>query len=135
MSNDHDDRRHDLRMNVSWPARIISINDQIWPCDILDVALAGTHIACAGPFALGEELILDIPNLGEFAARVQWQHEDRYGLTLLLGPDLLLRHYAEHIGPEATNDANHDAHDDANDATKDTAKDVTGDHPRPKGKI
>ncbi|WP_281301324.1 PilZ domain-containing protein [Iodidimonas sp. MBR-14] len=119
MSNDHDDRRHDLRMNVSWPAKIITQNDQIWPCDILDVSWAGTHIASPAPLVLGEELILDIPNLGEFAARVQWQHEKRYGLTLLLGPDLLLRHYAEHIGPDAINGA----------------KNAIDDPPDPKGKI
>ncbi|WP_313982532.1 PilZ domain-containing protein, partial [Iodidimonas nitroreducens] len=119
MSNDHDDRRHDQRMNVSWPATIITQNDQIWPCDILDVSWAGTHIASPAPLVLGEELILDIPNLGEFAARVQWQHEKGYGLTLLLGPDLLLRHYAEHIGP------------DMQDADLKDAKD----HPDPKGKI
>ncbi|GEQ98091.1 hypothetical protein JCM17844_17280 [Iodidimonas gelatinilytica] len=95
MTSEEQNRRADDRLPVLWHGTIITVDDRSVPCRVLDVSLAGTYIECALAVRLGEELILNIPELGEFAGEVQWMRNGSFGLALAAGPDLLLKKIAE----------------------------------------
>lgn len=90
------ERRHDDRMMVAWEGEIILADERRFSCRVSDISLAGTLVECpeAG-VALGDEIILVIPTLGEFAGKVRWIGKNAFGLALEAGPDLALKSIAE----------------------------------------
>ena len=69
MSNN--DKRQDGRLPVLWTGVLTTEDDTEYPCEIRDVSHAGTLISCDAELALGERLLLEIEELGEFAAEVK----------------------------------------------------------------
>lgn len=51
---------------------------------------------------MGERLLLEIAELGEFAAEVKWLGSSQLGLLILAGPDLVLKKFAEGSGSEVS---------------------------------
>ncbi len=115
-TGDRADRRRDERLPVRGAGRIIMILDEsgadgeqeeTFSCHIADVALAGVRVVSQAPVEVGEEVILMIPAVGEFAGRVQWKRGREFGLALQGGPDLFLKRIAEderfaHFKPAAS---------------------------------
>lgn len=95
MSDDSSDRRRDERLDVGWPGTIATEDDRRWPCRIVDISTAGTKIESEAEVTAGEEVLLSLPDLGEFAGKVQWTGAGAFGLALQAGPDLLLKRVAE----------------------------------------
>jgi len=90
-----EERRKDERLDVDWRASITLEDDRSFVARVADVSLAGTLIECAAPVHTGDEVLLSIPPLGEFAGRVQWTRDGVFGLALQAGPQLFLREVAE----------------------------------------
>lgn len=95
MSQSPEDRRRDDRMPVKWTGTLETEDERVFPCTVEDVSLAGTAIGCAADVDKGDEVLLSIPPLGDFAGKVQWVRPPQIGLTLQAGPDLLLKRIAE----------------------------------------
>lgn len=84
-------------MPVLWTGEI-ERDDEKFSCDIGNVSLAGTLIRCDTLLELGDEVLLRIGELGEFAGEVAWFKPPYYGLRLLAGPDMVLKKFAEASG-------------------------------------
>lgn len=97
--NDQDKRR-DGRLPVLWSGTLTTEDDREFPCEVCDISTAGTLISCNAELTLGERLLLEIKELGEFAVEVKWQGSDQLGLLILAGPDLMLKKFAEKAGSE-----------------------------------
>lgn len=95
MTDSGRDRRGDDRLAVTWHGSITLQDDRSFDCQVGDVSLAGTLIQSDAPVKSGEEVLLSIPTLGDFAGEVQWIKEGAFGLNILAGPDLLLKRIAE----------------------------------------
>jgi len=91
-------KRQDDRLPVLWNGTLTTDDDQTYPCQVRDISLAGTLISCEASIPLGERLLLEIKELGEFAAEVKWQGSEQLGLMILAGPDLELKKFAEPAG-------------------------------------
>lgn len=91
------DRRIDERLDVIWPARIEAKSGEL-ECGVADVSTAGAMVVGEINLDIDEEVLLVIPGIGEFAAEVAWAEPGRYGLKIMIGPDLLLKKYAELSG-------------------------------------
>ena len=89
-----DEKRRDERLDVVWRCHVM-LDDVTHDCEIGDVSTAGTLIISDADVELGKEALLDIPGIGEFAAVVAWVGPGKFGLELQLGPDMLLKKYAE----------------------------------------
>lgn len=104
------DARKDERKPVVWPGTLTLDDDSLHDCQVVDVAFAGTLIETQAPIQKGDEVILTIAELGDFAASVKWAEDNAKGLLLLAGPDLLLKKFSEASGrdlstkPVATRD-------------------------------
>jgi len=92
------DKRRDNRLPVLWHGMLTTEDDRQFPCEVRDVSLAGTLITCEAALSLGDELILTIDGLGEFATEVKWQGSAQLGLAIIAGPDLMLKKFAEGSG-------------------------------------
>jgi PilZ domain len=92
-------RRREPREPVKWDAVII-VDDVSYEAKISNVSLAGTLARTDAPLVNGTELILQIPKLGEFAGIVVWVDQPCYGLALMVGPDLNLKHFAVGSGAD-----------------------------------
>lgn len=95
MSETPSDRRRDDRLAVGWPGTVTTAHERSYPCRVADVSLAGTKIESEADVAVGDELLLSLPELGDFAGKVQWVGDAVFGLALQAGPDLLLKRVAE----------------------------------------
>lgn len=95
MSGTEEDRRGDDRLDVTWAGTVTLQDDRHFDCRVCDVSLAGTLIRSDAPVQLGDEVLLSIPSLGDFAGEVQWAGKNSFGLALVAGPDLLLKRIAE----------------------------------------
>ena len=91
------EKRQDQRLPVIWAAEIV-VNEERFSCRIEDISLAGARIVTDAHLETGDELLILIPELGEFAAEVRFSNDDFAGLAMLCGPDLLLKKYAELSG-------------------------------------
>ncbi len=91
------ERRRDDRLDVIWQATMI-VDDDSFDCEVCDVSLAGTLVKVDAPLEQGAEVLLRINDLGDFAGKVAWLAGGKCGLTLHLGPDMLLKKYAELSG-------------------------------------
>lgn len=89
------ERRGDDRMPVAWTAKVTLVDDSVHAAEVGDISLAGTLVRSDARVALGDEVVLAIDLLGEFAGKVQWVREGSFGLTLQAGPQLLLKQIAE----------------------------------------
>lgn len=98
MTDTGQDRRGDDRLEVTWNGSVTLQDDRNFLCRVCDVSLAGTLVKSEAPVKIGEEVLLSIPALGDFAGEVQWTQTGFFGLTLLAGPDLLLKRIAEESG-------------------------------------
>ncbi|PCI63457.1 MAG: hypothetical protein COB37_05000 [Kordiimonadales bacterium] len=94
----NDDKRQDDRLPVLWRGTLTTDDDREYPCEVRDISLAGTLVSCEAELQLGERLLLEIKELGEFAAEVKWQGSAQLGLLILAGPDLVLKKFAETAG-------------------------------------
>lgn len=92
------EKRQDGRLPVLWSGTLTTEDDRSFPCEVRDISHAGTLISCDAELALGERLLLEIAELGEFAAEVKWQGSEQLGLLILAGPDLVLKKFAETSG-------------------------------------
>lgn len=92
-----DERRSDDRLDVIWKATMV-VDDNSYECEVCDVSLAGTLVKVDAPLEQGMEVLLQIKELGDFAGSVAWKAGEKCGLTLHLGPDMLLKKYAELSG-------------------------------------
>lgn len=92
------DKRGDDRLPVLWTGRLTTDDDQEFPCKIRDVSLAGTLVSTDASIPMGERLLLEIDELGEFAVEVKWSGSEQLGLLILAGPDLALKKFAEGAG-------------------------------------
>lgn len=91
------ERRKDDRLDVIWQATML-VDDIPFDCEVCDVSLAGTLVKVDAPVEQGTEVLLRIKELGDFAGIVAWKAGEKCGLTLHLGPDMLLKKYAELSG-------------------------------------
>ena len=91
------ERRRDDRLDVIWQANMV-LDDNSYACEVCDVSLAGTLVKVDAPLEQGMEVLLEIKDLGDFAGSVAWIAGGKCGLTLHLGPDMLLKKYAELSG-------------------------------------
>lgn len=93
------DEKHfrDDRLDVRWHATI-ELNDVDTACLVDNISTAGARVEIETELEMGQELIIKIPELGEFAGEVAWQKPPFYGLKLVAGPDLDLKGHADEIG-------------------------------------
>lgn len=91
------ERRRDDRLDVIWQATMV-VDEKSFDCEVCDVSLAGTLVKVSAAIKPGTEVLLRIAELGDFAGSVAWKAGDKCGLTLHLGPDMLLKKYAELSG-------------------------------------
>ncbi len=92
------ERRKDWRLDVRGVGAVLLLEqseEERFPCDLIDVALAGVRVATTAPLRAGDEVILAIPEIGEYAAEVRWVSPPHAGLAIAGGPDLLLKDLAE----------------------------------------
>lgn len=94
------DKRQDGRLPVLWTGTLTTESDAQYACEVRDVSHAGTLVSCDAELEMGERLLLEIEELGEFAAEVKWQGSEQLGLMILAGPDLVLKRFAESAGAE-----------------------------------
>ncbi len=94
----HTEKRNDERLPVLWHGTITTEDELSFPCQIMDVSHAGTLISVDANLALGAELVLTVEGIGEFACEIRWVGNSELGLTLIAGPDLLLKKFAEKAG-------------------------------------
>ncbi len=102
MGNGNQDKRQDGRLPVLWTGTLTTEDDREFTCEICDVSHAGTLISCDADLAMGERILLEIKDLGEFAAEVKWQGSEQLGLLILAGPDLVLKKFAETAGGDVS---------------------------------
>jgi len=95
MNDDSSDRRRDERLPVGWAGTVTTSDDRQVSCRIADISTAGTKIESEAEVAVGDEVLLSLPELGDFAGKVQWVGAGAFGLALQAGPDLLLKRVAE----------------------------------------
>lgn len=91
-------KRGDDRLPVLWTGTLTTDDDRQFACKVRDVSLAGTLISTDADIEMGERLLLDINELGEFAVEVKWSGSEQLGLLILAGPDLELKKFAEGSG-------------------------------------
>jgi len=96
------DKRQDGRLPVLWSGTLTTEDDRSYPCEVCDISLAGTLVSCDAELQMGERLLLEIAELGEFAAEVKWLGSSQLGLLILAGPDLVLKKFAEGSGSEVS---------------------------------
>lgn len=87
------EHRVEERKAVQWDAEIV-IENKTYSAKISNVSLAGTLALTEAPIAKDTELVLKIPNLGEFAGIAVWVDAPYYGLALMAGPSLDLKRFA-----------------------------------------
>ncbi|MBO6504236.1 MAG: PilZ domain-containing protein [Kordiimonadaceae bacterium] len=92
------EKRGDDRLPVLWTGKLTTDDDREFSCKVRDVSLAGTLISTDADIAMGERLLLEIEELGEFAVEVKWSGSEQLGLLILAGPDLALKKFAEGSG-------------------------------------
>ncbi len=93
-----DNKRGDDRLPVLWTGKLTTDDDQVFDCKVRDISLAGTLISTDAVIDMGERLLLEIEELGEFAVEVKWSGSEQLGLLILAGPDLELKKFAEGAG-------------------------------------
>ncbi len=91
-------KRGDNRLPVLWTGKLTTDDDQVFDCKVRDISLAGTLISTDAVVGMGERLLLEIEELGEFAVEVKWSGSEQLGLLILAGPDLELKKFAEGAG-------------------------------------
>ena len=94
------DKRRDDRLPVLWHGKLTTEDDRTFDCEVRDVSLAGTLITCEANVQMGDQLLLTIDKIGEFASVVKWQGSQGLGLMILAGPDLVLKKFAEGAGDQ-----------------------------------
>jgi hypothetical protein len=94
------DKRQDGRLPVLWTGTLTTEDEKSFPCQVRDISHAGTLVSCDAELPLGANLLLEIEELGEFAAQVKWQGSEQLGLMILAGPDLVLKKFAETSGAD-----------------------------------
>lgn len=87
--------KREERKPVIWTAKLTTMDDKVFDCEVRDVSLAGTHVTCLAPLTIKDEVMLSIDGLGDFAGEVCWIRNENIGLTLMAGPDLLLKKFDE----------------------------------------
>ena len=87
------EHRTDERLEVQWDAEVV-VDKQTFSAKISNVSLAGTLALTEAPLQQNTEIVLRIPNLGEFAGIAVWVDPPYYGLALMVGPDLDLKRFA-----------------------------------------
>jgi hypothetical protein len=97
-----EEKRQDGRLPVLWTGTLTTEDDKAYTCQIRDISHAGTLVSCDAELQMGERLLLEIEELGEFAAEVKWQGSEQLGLMILAGPDLVLKRFAEGAGAEVS---------------------------------
>ncbi|WCL54308.1 PilZ domain-containing protein [Gimibacter soli] len=95
-----DDKRRDERLDVAWVGTLTLESGDQYDCQVQDVALAGTLVHCIAPVKVGDEALLMIEGLGEFAGEVRWVGSGAFGMGLVIGPDIKLKRYAETAGAD-----------------------------------
>lgn len=95
-------KRGDDRLPVLWTGKLTTEDDRSFDCKVRDISLAGTLISTNAAFAMGERLLLEIDELGEFAVEVKWAGTEQIGLLILAGPDLALKKFAEGSGGDTS---------------------------------
>ncbi len=96
------DKRGDDRLPVLWTGKLTTDDDREFECKVRDISLAGTLISTNAVIDMGERLLLEIEELGEFAVEVKWSGSEQLGLLILAGPDLELKKFAEGSGGETS---------------------------------
>lgn len=91
-------KRGDDRLPVLWTGKLTTDDDAVYECKVRDISLAGTLISTDADIDMGERLLLEIDELGEFAVEVKWSGSKQLGLLILAGPDLELKKFAEGAG-------------------------------------
>ncbi len=91
-------KRGDDRLPVLWTGKLTTDDDQVYNCEVRDISLAGTLISTDATVEMGERLLLEIEELGEFAVEVKWSGSEQLGLLILAGSDLELKKFAEGSG-------------------------------------
>lgn len=94
------EKRGDDRLPVLWKGQLMTADNDSFPCEVRDISLAGALISCEHEFGDDQQLILKIPELGDFAGVIRWRGSKQLGLFLLAGPDLMLKKFAEAAGAE-----------------------------------
>jgi len=95
-------KRGDDRLPVLWTGKLTTDDDKVFDCKVRDISLAGTLISTDAAIDMGERLLLEIEELGEFAVEVKWSGSEQLGLLILAGPDLELKKFAEGAGGDTS---------------------------------
>ena len=93
-----DEKRGDDRLPVIWDGQLTTEDDQSFMCQVRDISHAGALISTDAPVKIGDELVLEVPELGHFAGKIRWSGDRSLGLALMAGPDLALKKFAEKAG-------------------------------------
>ena len=102
------ERRVNDREPVVWLATLTLDDDSVVKCEIRDVSYAGTMISSDTKLDMGEEVLLTIKELGDFAGTVKWIRNGEIGLTLMGGPNLLLSEFAASKEGEVSHKPSHE---------------------------
>lgn len=92
------EKRRDERLEVAWHGALCTEDGEKKECNVLDISQAGALIKCDIRPDIGQDLILTIEGLGDFAGRVKWCGQQSVGLLLIAGPDLSLKKFAIKAG-------------------------------------
>jgi len=89
------DRRDQARKDVLWHGTVTLEDKSIHSCLVSDVSMAGTLIVCEAPIKDQDEMMLKVDGLGMFGCQVRWHCNNKIGLELVMGQDLLLKRFEE----------------------------------------
>jgi hypothetical protein len=80
------DARAYRRRSVLWPAKIL-VGQRDFPCQIVNMSLAGARICLDRPLKTGATVQLVLAGRGEIPAVVRWHKGDAAGLAFAIEPE------------------------------------------------
>jgi len=89
------ERRDQARKDVLWHGTVTLEDQTIHSCLVSDVSMAGTLIVCEAAVNDQDEMMLKVDGLGIFGCQVRWHCNNKIGLELVMGQDLLLKRFNE----------------------------------------
>lgn len=89
------ERRDQNRKDVLWHGTVTLADKTIQSCLVSDVSMTGTLIVCEATVNDKDEMMLKVDGLGMFGCQVRWHCNNKIGLELVMGQDLLLKRFEE----------------------------------------
>lgn len=76
-------QRQDPRIAVYAAGRLRSAEGTERACELLNISAGGAMVRIEGESPVGDDFVLDLPEVGEFPARAAWRHNSFIGLAFL----------------------------------------------------